>query len=63
MKKLLGLIVIVIIFSSCGTSYRGVSGGSGCGVWFPRKFEKDRSYQRRWNWVNNPNSGRYRSGF
>ena len=64
MKKLLGLIVVVIIFSSCGTSYRGVSGGSsGCGVWFPRKFEKDRSYQRRWNWVNNPNSGRYRSGF
>jgi hypothetical protein len=64
MKKLLGLIVVVIIFSSCGTSYHGMSGGSsGCGVWFPKKFEKDRRHERRMNWVNNPRSGRYRSGF
>jgi hypothetical protein len=31
-------------------------------VWFPKKFERDRSHQRRMNWINNPNSGRYRSG-
>ena len=63
MKKLLGLIVIVIIFSSCGTTYHGISGGNGCGTWFPKRFEKDRSWKRNYNWVNNPRSGRYRSGF
>jgi len=62
MKKLLGLIVVVIIFSSCGTTYYGTSGGNGCGVWYPKRFEKDRRHERRMNWINNPNSGRYRSG-
>lgn len=58
------IAIIVITFSSCGTTYHGARGGAaGCGVWFPRKFEKDNRYMRRLNWVNNPNSGRYRSGF
>lgn len=61
MKKLLGLIVIVIMFSSCSPYVSG--GGGGCGVWFPKKFEKDKRHERRMNWVNNPRSGRYRSGF
>ncbi len=61
MKKLLSIIVIIIIFTSCGTTYHGMSGGNGCGVWYPRKFEKDKRYQRNSNWINNPKSGRYRS--
>lgn len=57
------IAIIIITFSSCGTTYYGTRGGAGgCGAWFPRKFEKDRSYQRKMNWTNNPNSGRYRSG-
>jgi hypothetical protein len=62
MKKLLGLIVIVIIFSSCGTTYHGMSGGSsGCGVWFPKKFERDRSWERM-KIRSNPNSAYNRHG-
>lgn len=61
MKKLLGLIVIVLIFSSC-TTYYGTSGGNGCGAWYPKRFERDKRHMNRMNWLNNPNSGRYRSG-
>jgi len=58
------LVILIITFSSCGTVYHGTRGGAaGCGAWFPRKFEKDNRYMRRLNWINNPNSGRYRSGF
>jgi hypothetical protein len=60
--SILFLFILNFIFSSC-SSYRGMSSGNGCGVWFPKKFEKDRRHERRMNWVNNPRSGRYRSGF
>jgi hypothetical protein len=59
MKKLIYLF-IVISLTSCG-SYIKVGSG-GCGAWAPKKFEKDRRYQRNYNWVNNPHSGRYRTG-
>lgn len=39
------------------------AGGGGCGVWMPKKFGNDRAHMRKMNWVNNPRSGRYRSGF
>jgi len=62
MKKLFGFIVVVIVFSSCGTTYYGTSGGSaGCGVWFPKKFEKDRSWARM-KARSNPNSAYNRVG-
>lgn len=63
MKKLLLFACVIIFLTSCGTTYHGISGGNGCGTWYPKKFEKDRRYQRNFNWVNNPRSGRYRSGF
>ncbi len=62
MKKSLIAVVVLIMFSSCGTTYHGISSGaSGCGVWYPKKFERDARHARRLNWVNNPRSGRYRS--
>ena len=61
MKKLLGLIVVVIIFSSCGTTYHGTSGGNGCGVWYPKRFERDRSWERM-KIRSNPNSAYNRHG-
>lgn len=63
MKKLSFLlsIIVIIFMSSCGTTYHGISGGNGCGVWYPKKFEKGN--YKRMNWVNNPRSGRYRSGY
>lgn len=60
MKKLIYLILVGLLLSSCGTTYR-VS-GRGCGVWYPKRFERDRGYDRNWNWVKNPNSPRYRGG-
>lgn len=58
------LIIIIVTFSSCGTTYHGTnSGAAGCGTWYPRKFEKDKSYMRKVKWANSSNSGRYRSGF
>jgi hypothetical protein len=45
MKKLLGLIVIVVLFSSCSHYVNG--GGGGCGVWYPRKFEKTKVFPTR----------------
>jgi hypothetical protein len=59
MKKLIYLF-IVISLTSCG-SYIKVGSG-GCGAWASKKFEKDRRHQRNYNWVNNPRSGRYRTG-
>jgi hypothetical protein len=61
MKKLLGLIVVVIIFSSCGTTYHGMGSGNGCGVWYPKKFERDRSIERM-KIRSNPNSAYNRHG-
>lgn len=62
MKKLsLIAAVVLIMFSSCGTTYYGVSGGNGCGVWFPKKFEKDKSWKRA-QIRNNPNSAYNRMG-
>jgi uncharacterized protein YceK len=63
MKKLSFLlsIIVIIFMSSCGTTYHGMSGGNGCGVWYPKKFERDARHTKRMNWVNNPRSGRYRS--
>jgi len=62
MKKLLLIAVVVLImFSSCGTTYYGTSNGNGCGVWYPRKFEKDKSWKRS-QIRNNPNSAYNRVG-
>jgi hypothetical protein len=63
MKKLIPAVIIIIFLSSCGSSRYVNSGGGGCGAWHPRKFENDRAWKRNYNWVNNPRSGRYRSGF
>lgn len=59
MKKLLGTIIILIMFSSCGTTYYGTRGANGCGAWYPKRFEKDRSLQRV---RNNPMSAYNRHG-
>lgn len=56
------LVIIIITFSSCGTTYYGSRGGNGCGAWWPKKFERDNRHMNRMNWINNPRSGRYRSG-
>jgi hypothetical protein len=65
MKKfsfLLSIVVIAISFSSCGTTYHGISGGSaGCGVWYPKKFERDNSWKRA-KIRSNPNSAYNRMG-
>jgi hypothetical protein len=62
MKKLsLIAVVVLIMFSSCGTTYYGMSGGNGCGVWFPKRFEKDRSWARM-KARSNPNSAYNRVG-
>lgn len=64
MKKFiifLTLAIIILSFSSC-SRYTNVGSG-GCGAWAPKKFERDFRHAKRLNWVNNPKSGRYRSGF
>jgi hypothetical protein len=64
MKKFiifLASIIIILSFSSC-SRYTNVGSG-GCGAWAPKKFGNDRAHFKRMNWVNNPRSGRYRSGY
>jgi hypothetical protein len=61
MKKLLSIIVIIITFSSCGTTYYGTSGSNGCGVWFPKKYERDKTWARM-KARSNPNSAYNRVG-
>ena len=49
MKKLfvfIASVIIILSFSSCNRYING--GGGGCGVWMPRKFEKD---TRATRWV------------
>ena len=47
MKKLsLPLLVIVLFLTSCNR-YTGVSNGKGCGVWYPKKFEKGKVWVTR----------------
>lgn len=62
MKKLIPAVIIIIFLSSC-SRYVIVGDGTHCKVKAPRKFENDRAWKRNYNWVNNPRSGRYRSGF
>jgi uncharacterized protein YceK len=62
MKKVIVLLVLAIItLSSCGSYVRVGSGG--CGAFAPKRFENDKRLKARMNWVNNPRSGRYRTGF
>jgi hypothetical protein len=57
------LVILIVTFSSCGTTYYGIRGGAaGCGSWFPRKFENSKQYMRKTSWFRNSHSGRYRSG-
>ena len=37
MKKLLFILIIGLFMSSC-SRYTGISGGNGCGVWYPKKY-------------------------
>jgi hypothetical protein len=62
MKKLLLFVCVIIFLTSCGTTYYGTRGGSsGCGAWYPKKFERDRSVERM-KIRNNPNSAYNRYG-
>lgn len=63
MKKLLFPVLIIIIFLSSCSPYVVVGSGGRCKVTAPRRFENDKRWKRNYNWVNNPRSGRYRSGF
>jgi hypothetical protein len=58
MKKFLSAVIIIIFLSSCSRYIN--TGGGGCGVWHPKKFENDRAWKSRQYWYNNPRSGRYR---
>lgn len=42
---LIGVICLMVIFSSC-SSYIGERSESGCGVWYPKHFERGHIFHR-----------------
>jgi hypothetical protein len=46
-KKILLAIFVLSIFTSCSPRYRGYRTNTGCGVWFPSKFEGENNARKK----------------